>query len=82
MQYMKLIFSGGTNYFFSEFGQGVHRQCLSMQGDAAIAAWECSQQTWKHLLAVAIVRHMAMEMSEWAKAELLGKRASRRHQVW
>jgi len=47
--------------FSSEFGQGVHRQCLSMQGDTAIAAWERSQQTWKHLLTVAAVRHMAME---------------------
>lgn len=32
-----------------------------MQGDTAIAAWERSQQTWKHLLTVAAVRHMAME---------------------
>lgn len=60
-QYMKLIFSVGTNFFFSEFGQGVHRQCLSMQGNTAIAAWERSQQTQKHLLAVAAVRHTAME---------------------
>lgn len=47
--------------FSSEFGQGVYRQCLSMQGDTAIAAWEQSQQTWKHLLTVAAVRHTAME---------------------
>lgn len=78
---MKLIFSAGTNFFFSEFSQGVHRQCLSMQGDTAIAARECSQQTWKHLLALAVVRHMAMEMAEWGKAELLGKRVSRRCQI-
>lgn len=56
-QYMKLIFSVGTKFFFSEFGQGVHRQCLSMLGDTAVAAWECSQQTWKHLLAVVTHGH-------------------------
>lgn len=78
---MKLIFSVGTNYFFSKFGQRVHRQCLSAQGDAAIAAWESSQQAWKHLLAGAVVRHMAMKISEWGKVELLGKGAGRRHQI-
>lgn len=78
---MKLIFSIGTNYFFSGFGQRVHRQCLSAQGDAAIAAWESSQQAWKHLLAGAVVRHTAMETSEWGKVEVLGKRAGERHQI-
>lgn len=42
---------------FSDFGQGVHRQCLSMLGDTAVAAWERSQQTWEHLLAVVTHGH-------------------------
>lgn len=57
-------FSVGTNFFFSEFGQGVHRQCLSVLGDTAIAAWECSQQTWKHLLAVVTHGHGDIWMGE------------------
>lgn len=28
-----------------------------MEGDTATAAWERSQQAWKHLLAVAAVTH-------------------------
>jgi len=47
-----------------------------MQGATATAAWECSQQSWKHLLAV--VRHTGMETSEWGKTELLAKIASGR----